>query len=372
MNGSDRRGDVKARARELLPDLGELHERLRETPADVLAEPLEQTAPAETEAVSRGGGRRTHRAQPRAVQPPRWVRQERERIVEDGKRAIAKLSRQPDADLTHDEERGLEAIVVLVGRPALLVQGGTFADPPDTWSILIRPDVRPRIEANLQSVGRIEVTGHPSGMDWLGTGFLVADDVVMTNRHVAVEFARTRDGASWEFYPGMKARIDYVEELDATTKAEFKVSEVIGIHDSVDLALLRVARRGSPGARKPKPLALAAKPKLAKERKVYVVGYPASDSRRNDPIEMRRIFESIFDVKRLQPGQLTGLSSGGKIVGHDCSTLGGNSGSCVIDLDTHQVVALHFSGKYLIGNSAVVLSKLRDDQLLKKAGLAFG
>lgn len=300
------------------------------------------------------------------------LRAERERLFDAGTRAVDKLSESRDAELSADEQSGLEAIVLLRFRPALLIQGGTFADPPDEWSILARPDVRPRIETTILSVGRIEATNHPAGLDWIGTGFLVADDVVMTNRHVAMEFARTTDGATWKFPPRMKVRIDYTEEYGSTAKAEFNITDIIGIHDGdVDMALLRVSSRGSAGAKRPKPLPLAANPKLAKDRKLYVVGYPAADSRRNDPIEMRRIFENIFDVKRLQPGVIMKLAAAGKLLTHDCSTLGGNSGSAVVDLDTHHVVGLHFGGKYLTGNSAHVLSTLQDDPLVKKAGLQF-
>jgi V8-like Glu-specific endopeptidase len=300
------------------------------------------------------------------------LRAERERLFEAGRRAVDKLSESRSSELSEDEQSGLEAIVLLRFRPALLIQGGTFADPPDEWSVLARPDVRPRIETTIRSVGRIEAINHPAGLDWIGTGFLVADDVVMTNRHVAMEFARTTDGATWGFPPRMKVRIDYVEEYGSTAKAEFNITGIIGVHDGdVDMALLRVSSRGSTGAKRPKPLPLAANPKLDKNQKLYVVGYPASDSRRNDPVEMRRIFENIFDVKRLQPGVIMKLTAAGKLLTHDCSTLGGNSGSAVVDLDTHQVVGLHFGGKYLMGNSAHVLSTLQNDPLVRKADLQF-
>lgn len=358
----------KEKALSLLPDLGALNEALQENPdrAIVLPDegPLAETGGDGFESASRPRQRGLKGESEE-------VREERQRVIDAGKRAIVKLNEDRDAALTREEQTGFEAIVLLVGRPALLVQGGSFSIPPDEWSVLNRPDVRPRIGATVQGVGRIEVTNHPAGLDWIGTGFLVAEDVVMTNRHVAVEFARLKSGKTWEFQPGLKASIDYVEEFGAQIKAEFRITEIIGIHDEVDLALLRVARRGSPKAKRPQPLSLAANPKLKAGRQVYVVGYPAADSRRNDPVEMLRIFQNIFDVKRLQPGKVMKLVEGGKILNHDCSTLGGNSGSCVVDLETHQVVGLHFGGRYLVGNSAVVLSKLVKDPLVKKAKLEF-
>jgi V8-like Glu-specific endopeptidase len=62
----------------------------------------------------------------------------------------------------------------------------------------------------------------------------------------------------------------------------------------------------------------------------------------------------------------------GKDFSHDASTLGGNSGSCVIDLDGGKVLGLHFSGRYRRSNKAVALWKLRRSKLFRDAGLNFG
>jgi V8-like Glu-specific endopeptidase len=295
----------------------------------------------------------------------------RERYVDAGKRAIKKIRQDNEkANLTPEESEGLEAIILLIGRPAILIQDDKFFPPPAGWEIL--EQVRASIEENLQSVGRIEVTGHPAGMNWIGTGFLVAKDVVMTNRHVAKEFCRMKTAATWEFEPGMTARIDYNEQFGSTKSAEFAIKSVIGVHSLYDMALFKVAPKSSGGAKSPKPLSIASKVAKTKEqRKVYVVGYPASDSRRNDPEEMRRIFNNIYDVKRLQPGEVMSIETTKALFSHDCSTLGGNSGSCVIDIESNQVIGLHFSGSYLESNRAVALWKLTKDPLLKKAGVNF-
>ena len=55
---------------------------------------------------------------------------------------------------------------------------------------------------------------------------------------------------------------------------------------------------------------------------------------------MRRIFADIYNVKRLQPGTVTVSGDPDKLLRHGCSTLGGNSGSPVTDLETHQVLGL--------------------------------
>jgi V8-like Glu-specific endopeptidase len=292
------------------------------------------------------------------------VRRLQDALANAGKRAVRKLEADGAAAvLAPDEEAGLEAIVLVSGRPAILVRNGAFDAPPLDWVVL--EDHRPAIEQTMRSVGRIEVDGHPTH-EWIGTGFVVGDGVVMTNRHVAVEFAR-QSGAKWGFNPGMKVSIDYAEDLGTTNPAEFKVTEVIGVHNKHDLALLRVATT----AKAPKPLPVSGNPATAKaKRRVYVTGYPAFDSR-NGVDAMSRIFANVYNVKRLQPGAVMKVSGRALRLNHDCSTLGGNSGSCVVDLQTHQVVGLHFAGSYRIENSAVLLAGLRKDPLLKKAKVNF-
>ncbi len=86
---------------------------------------------------------------------------------------------------------------------------------------------------------------------------------------------------------------------------------------------------------------------------------------------MNRIFTNVFNVKRLQPGAIMEVLEPRSLLRHDCSTLGGNSGSCVVDLETNRVVGLHFGGRFSEGNYAVALWKLTDDPLLKKAKVNF-
>ncbi len=140
------------------------------------------------------------------------------------------------------------------------------------------------------------------------------------------------------------------------------------MHGRFDLALLRIDRRA--GARDfLEPLTIAAEPSepLA-GRSVYVVGYPAFD-RRNGGEAQRLIFADRYDVKRLQPGEILRRSVEPGRFDHDCSTLGGNSGSCVVDIETHHVVGLHFQGEYLRHNQAVALWELAADPLLTGAGV---
>ena len=86
------------------------------------------------------------------------------------------------------------------------------------------------------------------------------------------------------------------------------------------------------------PLSLStAPPGDLRERDVVVVGYPALDPRNAVDVQ-NRIFAGVFNVKRLQPGKLRDVESirsfghAVEAVTHDSSTLGGNSGSAVVDV----------------------------------------
>ncbi|WP_077191665.1 trypsin-like serine peptidase [Streptomyces lydicus] len=306
-----------------------------------------------------------------AGQIAQFAQQERTRVLSAGVTGLEKLAEGRADEISDDESFGMEAIVLLEGRPAILVQQHDFAPQQGDWAVL--DGHRDAIRESFARVGRVELSGHLS-LDWLGTAFLVGPDTVLTNRHVAAEFARG-DGRGWSFQQGIRANVDMGEEYGDTAPEgggpSYDVVEVVGIHEDVDLALLRVAPPTGAGAL-PAPLAVAADaPADLPGRPVYCVGYPAYDGRRNEPESMRRIFMDIYNVKRLQPGTATGLVPGGDALGHDCSTLGGNSGSPVIDLSDHRVLGLHFGGRYGSGNFAVPLWQLVDDPLLARADINF-
>ena len=296
------------------------------------------------------------------------ARRERARLVARGVEGLAKVAEGRQRDLRAEERFGMEAIIALEGRPAILIQGGDFLSPPYAWARLA--DHREPIRQVIARSGRIEVRGHLH-LDWLGTAFLVAPGTLMTNRHVAQEFC-ARDGERWSFRPGISTRIDFVRERGRADALQFEITAAIAMHERHDLALLRVEGTSSDGRELPEPLSLAAtEPEDLCDRDVYVVGYPALDSRRNEPAPIRRIFADIYDVKRLQPGKAVGYSTQYTAIEHDCSTLGGNSGSPVVDLESNQVIGLHFGGRYAVGNYAVPLWQVVDDPLIRRGTLNF-
>lgn len=127
-----------------------------------------------------------------------------------------------------------------------------------------------------------------------------------------------------------------------------------------DIAFLQVEKNFN----LPAPIPLSRKT-IQDDDLIYVIGYPAKDSR-NDANAVREIFKNIFDVKRLQPGrilQATAKENGQEIpfeFRHDCSTLGGNSGSVVVDLESGEAIGLHYSGETKKSNLAIKAEVLLD------------
>jgi hypothetical protein len=121
----------------------------------------------------------------------------------------------------------------------------------------------------------------------------------------------------------MQASIKYGREMGETEpKPNFVFEDVNRVHEQLDLALLKVSAEPNGGSASPPRL-----PTASIGRKVYVVGYPAWDPTSSDPPTMQRIFADIYRVKRLQPGEIRAFFDQTSIFHHNCSTLGGNSGS---------------------------------------------
>ena len=255
-----------------------------------------------------------------------------------------------------------EAVVVAHGRPAMLVQRNRIQLPESSELRRRLEATRARYESRLASVGRIELTGHPR-LHQVGTAWIIAEQLVVTNAHVAEEFV-ARDQTHLVFRRAvgqdtMAARVDlreeYVAEGATTEQFEVGVDQVLYLADladaqAPDLALLRLSP-GSGGL--PPPIPFADVP-LDWGRDIAVVGYPAEDPLGAPSAEVaRRLFGGIYGVKRFSPGRISTTPAGAWAFSHDATTLGGSSGSVVIDLETGGAVGVHFAGTLERANFAV-------------------
>jgi V8-like Glu-specific endopeptidase len=284
---------------------------------------------------------------------------------------------QRGGKLDFDKRFALEAIVMPLYRPVVDVRDDYIVvdQLQDTWQDLGSESRRDWTRDRIRAVGRINVPN----LLYAGTAFVVGPTLLMTNRHVASIFAQGL-GNKVDFQSGQTASIGFYHEKGSSKTESLKVEKVVMIHPYWDMALLEVS--GLSPDRKPLRLSTL-DPSTLKDRKVVVVGYPGYDP--SDDQEFQRVQERIFRgtyyVKRFQPGNLRvrdEVESFGRMISavtHDCSTLGGNSGSAVIDIESGDVLGLHFMGAYLRANYAVSTFDLAQDNrvasTLASAGVQF-
>ncbi|HYT90676.1 MAG TPA: serine protease, partial [Gemmataceae bacterium] len=293
---------------------------------------------------------------------------------DDAEEGVEKLMTDRDEDITDQELDGLEAIVMKQGRPVVFIRNDKFDTLPNPWTHLNAEGVRQRLQPVFPSVGRVEL---PTSVriPYGGTAFVVGPGLLMTNRHVA-ELFTSGLGSHGLVYRAGDAAVDFKREVDTAEgdrTAYVQVRNVVMIHPFWDMALLRV--EGLPAVHPPLRLSTNQPADMA-GRDVVAVGYPARDPRSDLGVQ-DRIFERKYDVKRLQPGKLRqrdtirSFENTVRAVTHDSSTLGGNSGSAVVDVATGEVVGLHFAGIYLKANYAVPTYELARDARVVAAGLNF-
>ena len=296
-------------------------------------------------------------------------------IIEKAFRAAEKaLNRE---EMEQEESDIMEAIIIPYKRPVLDVLDDDFSAPPPDWDFL--NNFRSQIKTLLPSIGRIDVPDLTM-VPYAGTGFFVGKGILMTNRHVALYFTEgVGTGSKYvTLKSGLETFFDSKYEVGSTGTGEgpkrYRIKKVLLIHPHWDMALLEV--EGIDGE-VPSGLALANSPPAgfpgSTMTNVIVVGYPMIDIRGNIP-EQIDIFRNIFGRKRLLPGFLkdfddvqTKWQRTLHAATHDASTLGGNSGSAIIDLMTGKVLALHFGGRYLKANYGVPMWEIAQDPKVNEA-----
>lgn len=306
-----------------------------------------------------------HLENPESIQPDPDLAKE---VIKGAASALAKAE-DPSARFTFRERAGLEAVVLTDGtRPSLTVTRG-FVD-------LANPEIgdwdQPfghfgdAMKGVVAAVGRVNI---PTGVGFAGTCFAIGPDLVVTNRHVLEEFARQGEDGSWTLLHPDATTIDFVAEANAESSTANKVLSVAFAGPDpinrqinfahLDLAVLRV----DPGEGLPAAVKLESDPDAVGEsRNLYLVGFPARPQTHygegtprpgyETSEVMASVFQWKFGVKKLAPGRVD--KAPGDLVGdakqwvfsHDASTLGGNSGSAVVDLsiDGSRIIGLHFGG----------------------------
>lgn len=258
-----------------------------------------------------------------------------------------------------------EAIVMLTGYPSLLIKNGTFEQPKLlNWRERLVPK-RDLIDHAIANVGRVDLVNDPNAK-WIGTGWRVNENTFVTNRHVAEYFAKKRSG-TWSVTPGVKVYMDLREEHESDEQLEALVSSILHIEPTgfPDVAIMRVDSTALNYMAD--PVSLQTGGHLPET--IGVIGYPAKAVRDNPVDAMDRYFNDIYNVKRLAPGEIMNADHSTSVFTHNALTLGGNSGSMIIDIDTGCAIGLHFAGSALTQNYAVKIDAVAD--ILTRKSVSF-
>jgi trypsin-like peptidase len=291
-------------------------------------------------------------------------------VVKGAQSALAKVD-DPGARFSLRERIGLEAVIVTDGtRPSLTVNGG-FVDLSDPaigeWDAPLN-EFRNAVEKVISAVGRINI---PVAPGFAGTGFVVARGLAITNRHVLEIIAKQDGNGDWRLNWPEKTTMDFIAEDGAAPADTYPVSgvkfagpdainEIVSFPhlDAAVLAIEADARPNFPAAVKLEKTPGA----LSSGRDLYVVGFPGQPRAYfgagppppgyETSAILSSLFNAKFGVKKLAPGRVDAapgvLANDTKawVFSHDASTLGGNSGSAVVDLGSNggSVIGLHFGG----------------------------
>ncbi|HWR72836.1 MAG TPA: DNA/RNA non-specific endonuclease [Nitrospirota bacterium] len=252
-----------------------------------------------------------------------------------------------------------EAMVQMHLRPSLLIRNNKI-EVPDSSEV--RKRLMPcigKLESRVPSVGRIEFQNTEDR--YFGTGWMISEDVIVTNRHVARLMA-SKKGKTIMFRKNamgetIEACIDFKEEYAGKNVSppefEIPIEKVLFMTDNVpkqpDIAFIKIQKH----PKMPQPIPISDTP-LKKDQFVSVIGYPAFDPGAIiSPSAASSVFNNIYKVKRCSPGEIMEYGKNAWYFYHDCTTLGGNSGSVVLDNRTGYAVGLHYMGEVEKENYAV-------------------
>ncbi|MDC0721294.1 trypsin-like serine peptidase [Nannocystis bainbridge] len=217
--------------------------------------------------------------------------------------------------------------------PSIPIVGGSFALPLSGKWPPVLTTARSCIGPAIACVGRFELAGNPA-YENLGTAWLVRPDVIATAGHMGHYFGELQARGRTELY------VDFLAEKGSTQSREFKVTQLLDISDALHVAFLKIDVAQGPAV---PPTGLVRFASAVREdQTVCLIGYPAEKTAFYPKDLITRIFGETFDIKRVAPGRL--LKVADNELWHDCSTLGGSSGSLMVDAGTGEVVGLHYGG----------------------------
>jgi hypothetical protein len=138
--------------------------------------------------------------------------------------------------LAEDDKFRLEATVLPNGlRPAFDIRDDNFADLPAPWQSLNAH--RPFLISCIRGIGRVNVPGHAT-LQYAGTAFIVGENLLLTNRHVAEVFCQT-GGDNLTFTPGISPCLDVKQEVGSPASVIVNLTKPVRGRNDYRTALQR-------------------------------------------------------------------------------------------------------------------------------------
>jgi len=250
-----------------------------------------------------------------------------------------------------DELTALE-IVVRMLRPVVFSREEKLDDLPESSTESLYPEemkqqwaaFRDGLQPVMGSIGRVEFADGRH----VGSGFMVSDSLLATNRHVLGVLTYGSEALA-----PRAARVVFKQETGLINKASdiVAIEGVVAVHATLDIALLHIAKRQCQVAKiAPVPVAEGAL--------VVTIGYPGDDPV-NNPLFLSSVFGGKFGVRRAALGELLDGSESPAMF-HDCSTTQGNSGSPIFSLASATITGIHRAGFFMYRNEGVDRGPLQE------------
>jgi endonuclease G len=220
---------------------------------------------------------------------------------------------------------------IRVERPVLHVVDGQIESLPTQAGVAFPdwPQFAAKLAALLPAIARLDHKGDPAA-----TAFPVGANLLMTNRHVPDDLELPAGGDAADLCAVFAGS-------ETGTPVKLQLAEVVALDDAADLALLRSAKRP------PAPALSPGHGAVHEGDAIAVAGYPEPDGWG----DFARVFGGQTASLCVSPGRVVKLGAGTFF--HDCTTLGGNSGSPVFSIKTAELIGVQAEGHFLLANSAV-------------------
>lgn len=284
-----------------------------------------------------------------------------DKILRDAPDHMRAVANDDDDHLRNFPEAGavLEVIVETDGsRPSFMIRDGVVdvdSSPIGDWQPAIDGGGA-SLKTAIECTGRINI-----GQKHVGTGFLIARNLIITNRHVLQSIGRQDANGAWTLHPN--ANIDFGHEFKAresVNRRKLKSLVYTGPsfidrnaldHSKLDLAMIELADAADENVPKEFFSWNAGMGWTWPPSDIFIIGYPGDPGLMGvanyGETLLDQLFKSTYGCKRLAPGKVMERSMDDLewTLSHDATTLGGNSGSVIVPRSAElRASALHYGG----------------------------